>query len=39
MPFGLYVNSLGLGGKAAVGATVEIGEFEMAPVMVGGGPI
>jgi hypothetical protein len=36
---GLYVNSIGLGGKAAVGAAVEISEFEMAPVVAGGGLI
>jgi hypothetical protein len=33
------LNSIGLGGKAAVGAAVEISEFEMAPVVVGGGLI
>lgn len=36
---GLYANSIGLRGKAAVGAAVEITEFEMAPVVVGGGLI
>lgn len=36
---GLYVNSIRLGGKAAVGTAVEINEFQMTLVVVGGGLI
>ena len=36
---GLYVSSIGLGGKAAVEAAVKISEFEMTPIVVGGGLI